>query len=150
MSSNTTTQNTTTQNTSSTVQSTSGAKTILDTSLITLPKTLSKKQHIANIINTVVSKLNELENLDKNDLGILQYILNIVHNVADSKYKLKEEDIQNIVLACLNRFFKLSPDEILIIKNNINFLYQNKDVLKVSSVSKLFKFLNNFLKKSLN
>jgi hypothetical protein len=115
-----------------------------------LPVTLSKKQHIADVINTVVSKLSELENLDKNDLGILQYILNIVHNVVDSKFKLKDDDIQNIVIACLNRLFKLTPDEIQIIKNNINFLYANKDVLKITAVKKLFKFLNNFLKKSLH
>jgi hypothetical protein len=125
-------------------------KPVLDTSLVQLPVTLSKKQHIADVINTVVSKLSELENLDKNDLGILQYILNIVHNVVDSKFKLKDDDIQNIVIACLNRLFKLTPDEIQIIKNNINFLYANKDVLKITAVKKLFKFLNNFLKKSLH
>jgi hypothetical protein len=125
-------------------------KPVLDTSLVTLPVTLSKKQHIADVINTVVSKLSELESLDKNDLGILQYILNIVHNVVDSKFKLTDDDIQNIVIACLNRLFKLTPDEIQIIKNNINFLYANKDVLKITAVKKLFKFLNNFLKKSLH
>jgi len=123
-------------------------KPVLDTSLVTLPVTLSKKQHIADVINTVVSKLSELENLDKNDLGILQYILNIVHNVVDSKFKLTDDDIQNIVIACLNKLFKLTPDEIQIIKNNINFLYANKDVSKITSVKKLFNFLNNFLKKS--
>ncbi len=124
-------------------------KPVLDTSLVTLPVTLSKKQHIADVINTVISKLSELESLDKNDLGILQYILNIVHNVVDSKFKLTDDDIQNIVIACLNKLFKLTPDEIQIIKNNINFLYANKDVSKITSVKKLFNFLNNFLKKSL-
>ncbi len=139
------TNQTTTNQTMTTQQ-----KAVLDTSLVQLPVTLSKKQHIADIINTVVSKLSELESLDKNDLGILQYILNIVHNVVDSKFKLTDDDIQNIVIACLNRLFKLTPDEIQIIKNNINFLYANKDVLKITAVKKLFKFLNNFLKKSLH
>jgi hypothetical protein len=135
---------------SSTNQTTTNQqKPVLDTSLVTLPVTLSKKQHIADVINTVISKLSELESLDKNDLGILQYILNIVHNVVDSKFKLTDDDIQNIVIACLNKLFKLTPDEIQIIKNNINFLYANKDVSKITSVKKLFNFLNNFLKKSL-
>lgn len=133
-----------------TVNQVNQTKPVLDTSLISLPATLSKKQHIADIINTVISKLSELESLDKNDLGILQYILNIIHNVANSKFKLTDDDIQNIVIACLNRVFKLTPDEIQIIKNNINFLYANKDVLKITAVKKLFKFLNNFLKKSLH
>jgi hypothetical protein len=134
---------------SSTNQTTTNQqKPVLDTSLVTLPVTLSKKQHIADVINTVISKLSELESLDKNDLGILQYILNIVHNVVDSKFKLTDDDIQNIVIACLNKLFKLTPDEIQIIKNNINFLYANKDVSKITSVKKLFNFLNNFLKKS--
>jgi hypothetical protein len=130
------------------MSSTNQQKPVLDTSLVTLPATLSKKQHIADVINTVISKLSELESLDKNDLGILQYILNIVHNVVDSKFKLTDDDIQNIVIACLNKLFKLTPDEIQIIKNNINFLYANKDVSKITSVKKLFNFLNNFLKKS--
>ncbi len=119
--------------------------------MVPIENSLAKKQYIANIIKTVVSKVNELENVPslKNDLELLKYIVSLVLVQVKPKYKLSEEDIESIILTILIQIFNLNPNEVDKVKEDIKFLQDNNLIKTFSSFQKGITSTIEYLKKKL-
>jgi hypothetical protein len=119
--------------------------------MVPIENSLAKKQYIANIIKTVVSKVNELENVPslKNDLELLKYIVSLVLVQVKPKYKLSEDDIESIILTILIQIFNLNPNEVDKVKEDIKFLQDNNLIKTFSSFQKGINSTIEYLKKKL-
>jgi hypothetical protein len=119
--------------------------------MVPIENSLAKKQYIANIIKTVVSKVNELENVPslKNDLELLKYIVSLVLVQVKPKYKLSEDDIESIILTILIQIFNLNPNEVDKVKEDIKFLRDNNLIKTFSSFQKGITSTIEYLKKKL-
>jgi hypothetical protein len=119
--------------------------------MVPIENSLAKKQYIAKIIKTVVSKVNELENVPslKNDLELLKYIVSLVLIQVKPKYKLSEEDIESIILTILIQIFNLNPNEVDKVKEDIKFLQDNNLIKTFSSFQKGITSTIEYLKKKL-
>ena len=94
-------------------------------------KTTLKMSSIENFIFTELSKLPNYQSY-KSDISIVLHAYNLVENLI-SKSK-QGETKQQIILNVFTKLFGLNSDEIIILKRNIDFLCETKQIKKLSKI----------------
>lgn len=88
--------------------------------------------------NKIITRLNELYLCDakyKNDNQLLNLICELIEHLVIKKDKINKKDLAIDIYVAI---FSLTDDEKKVLENNINFLWSNQMIKKVS-IYKLFK-----------
>ena len=88
--------------------------------------------------NKIIARLNELYLCDakyKNDNQLLNLICELIEHLVIKKDKINKKDLAIDIYVAI---FSLTDDEKKVLENNINFLWSNQMIKKVS-IYKLFK-----------
>ena len=101
---------------------------------------------IRDAILTKISKIPELQKLRLNvELTLL--VCNIIENSINSNSKYHKIDKKQLVVDIFSQAFNLNPAEIQLLKDQIEFLYNNGAIIKISKIKKFFSSITNLLKK---
>jgi hypothetical protein len=88
--------------------------------------------------NKIIARLNELYLCDakyKNDNQLLNLICELIEHLVIKKDKISKKELAIDIYVAI---FSLTDDEKKVLENNINFLWSNQMIKKVS-IYKLFK-----------
>jgi hypothetical protein len=88
--------------------------------------------------NKIIARLNELYLCDakyKNDNQLLNLICELIEHLVIKKDKINKKDLAIDIYVAI---FSLTDDEKKVLENNINFLWSNQMIKRVS-IYKLFK-----------
>ena len=101
---------------------------------------------IRDAILTKISKIPELQKLRLNvELTLL--VCNIIENSISNNSKYHKIDKKQLVVDIFSQAFNLNPAEIQLLKDQIEFLYNNGAIIKISKIKKFFSSITNLLKK---
>lgn len=101
---------------------------------------------IRDAILTKISKIPELQKLRLNvELTLL--VCNIIENSISNNSKYHKIDKKQLVIDIFTQAFNLNPAEIQLLKDQIEFLYNNGAIIKISKIKKFFSSITNLLKK---
>jgi hypothetical protein len=101
---------------------------------------------IRDAILTKISKIPELQKLRLNvELTLL--VCNIIENSISNNSKYHKIDKKQLVVDIFTQAFNLNPAEIQLLKDQIEFLYNNGAIIKISKIKKFFSSITNLLKK---
>ena len=101
---------------------------------------------IRDAILTKISKIPELQKLRLNvELTLL--VCNIIENSISNNSKYHKIDKKQLVVDIFSQAFNLNPAEIQLLKDQIDFLYNNNAIIKISKIKKFFSSITNSLKK---
>jgi hypothetical protein len=106
--------------------------------IIPLRNNLLVDYKYTEIKNKIISRLNELHLCDskyKNDNQLLNLICELIEHLVMKKDKINKKELAIDIYLAL---FGLTDDEKKVLENNINFLWSNQMIKKVS-LYKLFK-----------
>jgi hypothetical protein len=120
----------------------------MDLSFVENKNRLSRLELENKIVQYVMTRIQSLPDQQglKNDPELVLLICNLIENSISKDDKInKKETVLNI----MTRLFTLSPQEKLQASNIIEFLWENKQIIKISFFKKIFKLFVNFLKKKL-
>jgi hypothetical protein len=104
---------------------------------------ISPKNHILKnwkteeIKNQIIERIKQFPNYSqyKADVEFLLMVCNLVEYLVNKKDKISKKEL---LLEIYNNVFPLNPDEVKNIEANVDFLWNNKKIKKVSFY-KLFK-----------
>ena len=101
---------------------------------------------IRDAILAKISKIPELQKLRLNvELTLL--VCNIIENSISNNSKYHKIDKKQLVVDIFSQAFNLNPAEIQLLKDQIEFLYNNGAIIKISKIKKFFSSITNLLKK---
>jgi len=101
---------------------------------------------IRDAILTKITKIPELQKLRLNvELTLL--VCNIIENSISNNSKYHKIDKKQLVIDIFTQAFNLNPAEIQLLKDQIEFLYNNGAIIKISKIKKFFSSITNLLKK---
>ena len=101
---------------------------------------------IRDAILTKISKIPELQKLRLNvELTLL--VCNIIENSISNNSKYHKIDKKQLVVDIFSQAFNLNPAEIQLLKDQIEFLYNNGAIIKISKIKKFFSSITNLIKK---
>jgi len=113
-----------------------------------LPKNeLAQDIKVAEIKNKICDRLNNIENLQDYKLNneFLVLATNLVEFYVKKKYNI---DKMNLVISIYDRIFaNLTDDEKTTIRRNIQFIYNNGHIKKISYYKLMFCGIKEWLKK---
>ena len=114
------------------------------TTLIPLKNSLAKRQTTNSIVETVVTQIQAIPNYSslRNDMELLLYSCSIVEHLGTKGLDKKE-----IVLEAFVRIFCLDDQEQTQVKSSIDFLWNNKQIKKLSKSRLFLKSIIAWLKK---
>lgn len=94
-----------------------------------------EKQNIINAVLTIIKAIPSLDKI-KNDIDFLRYIISKVDDLIHPKVKekLKPEELAFEIYCEL--FPSVSPDVKELVKKNLDFIVNNKQIDKVSFIKK--------------
>ena len=100
---------------------------------------------IRDAILTKISKIPELQKLRLNvELTLL--VCNIIENSISNNSKYHKIDKKQLVVDIFSQAFNLNPAEIQLLKDQIEFLYNNGAIIKISKIKMFFTSITNLLK----
>ena len=113
-------------------------------SIVPLKNSLAQRNTTNNIVEIVVERIQALPNYAalRNDMELLLYCCSIVEHLGTKGIDKKE-----IVLEAFNRIFCLDEQEQLCVKSSIEFLWNNKQIKKLSKSRLFLKSVIVWLKK---
>jgi hypothetical protein len=119
--------------------------------LVKPTETILKKQSIAKTISKVINEIVKFDGYSnyRNDIAFLKHIINLVHNLISKKYAFTDQEIEDTIVNVLQKIFNYNPDELIIVKTNINSLIEISKVIKISKLRKIASVVFNYLKKKL-
>lgn len=114
--------------------------------LVPLKNALQKHNLLHTIKNDITKVIQEIPHFDelKLDLELTCYICNLIENVAIGKTKL---DKKTIAIEIITTLFGLSDDETHLLDNQIQYLYDNKKISKLSTLKYVGKSVFAWIKK---
>ena len=99
---------------------------------------------IRDAILTKISKIPELQKLRLNvELTLL--VCNIIENSISNNSKYHKIDKKQLVVDIFSQAFNLNPAEIQLLKDQIEFLYNNSAIIKISKIKKFFSSIRKLL-----
>jgi len=112
--------------------------------------TLSKHVNYNTILRLIVDEIRKFPNLPllktntHVELELIKLIMSIVENVVQKKNPLA---INKMDLVCdiLRTVFNLSPIEIDILKKQIQYIFDNNQIVKIPIIKKIIRMGINFL-----
>ena len=127
------------------------SKDISDIILQIGPKnSLSKHVNYNTILNLIVEEISKFPNLGllklntHVELELIKLVMSIVENVVHKKNPLAI-DKMNLVCDILKNVFSLSPIEIDILKKQIQYIFDNNQIVKIPIIKKVIRMGINFL-----
>ena len=109
--------------------------------IVTLKNNLKYDYNIQNIQNQIINRINELKlnnNKYKHDNEFLVLICNLIEFLVKKTDKINKADLCFSIYCELFDLDRSNDDEKLMLTHNINFIYDNKSIKKISKW-KLFK-----------
>ena len=109
-----------------------------DLHLIPLKSNLNSNYQFIECKNKIIARLSELhlnDNKFKIDSELLVLVCNLIEHLVSKKDKISKKEL---ALDIFKALYNLSPEEEQSISNNIEFIWANKMIKKVS-MYKLFK-----------
>lgn len=110
-----------------------------DLTLVPLKNNLLVDATYNKVKQLIISRINELGLQDpkyKSDNEFLTLVCSLIENLVNKKDKISKQDL---AVDIFTQLFNLNDDEKVILKNNINFLCNQKTIIKKLSLYKLFK-----------
>ena len=101
-----------------------------------------------NLSQSIVNKIKLIPQYDqlKNDIEITEHVCNLVENSVTKNKDSKPINKKQLVIKIMSSLFNLSNDaDKKIVEHQIDYLFNNKMINKISLTSKIF----NVVKKSL-
>ena len=97
------------------------------------------------LVDYIVSDIKKIPNIaqKKNDIVIIQRICTLIENCVEKKDKINKLDLA--VQICNLVFGQLTPDEINVLKNGINFLCDSKGIMKISYISRAYNYVSKVI-----
>jgi len=111
----------------------------MDLTLVPLKNNLLVDSTYNKVKNRIIERINELGLHDpkyKNDNEFLSLVCSLIENLISKKDGIKKSDL---AIDIFSQLFNLDEDEKVILKNNIDFLCNQKTIIKKLSPYKLFK-----------
>ncbi len=115
--------------------------------LVPLKNTLQKHSLINTVKNDTISVIQAIPKFDqlKLDLEMTSYVCNLIENAVLGKTKL---DKKALVVEILTDVFGLTDDETHLLDNQIQYLFDNDKIKKISMLKYIGKtLLSWFVKK---
>ena len=111
-----------------------------------LIKTVGECLITKRIVDYVRENFSDFENL-KFDLEFLEHILQIVKNIIPKKREKKADiDKFNIIEKIyLELFAFITPEELITIKSNVEYLITNKIIKRIPLTKKFLKLVSSFV-----
>ena len=105
------------------------------------------------LVKQILDKITDIPNYHEYRAGsieLLKMICNIIENNVNNKKKSKSEKIDKENLCCevyTRLFDKISPVELTNLKNNIQYLLENKQIKKIGFFKVCYSVTKNWIKK---
>jgi hypothetical protein len=106
--------------------------------LIPLRNNLFHDVRLAEIVEKIYNRLQELKLIDKKYIGDAEFILYLMNMIEHLVSKKDGIDKKELLLSIYKNHYGATPVDILLIEKIIEFLHKNKSVKKVSYY-KIFK-----------
>ena len=111
---------------------------------------LSKHVNYNTLLQLIVDEIRKFPNLPLLkthtyiELELIKLIMSIVENVVQKKNPL-EINKMDLVCDILRIIFNLNPQEIEILKKQIQYIYDNNQIVKIPIIKKIIRMGINFL-----
>lgn len=119
-------------------------------SLIKLRGSMHQDSIVAQLKSVLKEKLGEINiSKYKNDLILLELLLEIVVNVGPELGLTSQSKQDEIAFEVVSSLFTYTPQEQQTIKSNIEYLLQTKAIKKIKFSKKMFSSISSFFLKKL-
>ena len=111
---------------------------------------LSKHVNYNTLLQLIVDEIRKFPNLNLLkthtyiELELIKLIMSIVENVVQKKNPL-EINKMDLVCDILRIIFNLNPQEIEILKKQIQYIFDNNQIVKIPIIKKIIRMGINFL-----
>jgi hypothetical protein len=108
---------------------------------------LEKSNIYACVRDAIIHKLQKIPELQKMKLNpeLTLLVCNIIENSINNNGKYHTIDKQQLCVDIFSTPFNLTPDEIQLLKDQIEFLYNNKQIVKINVLKKGFSTVSKWL-----
>ena len=114
---------------------------------------LKVQQYNSELFALIVAKIREIEGYDKLrfDNELLKFICVCIENGVNEKYETnkKKTDKKKLAMDVMNAVFTMNDAEKLIVSSSIDFLCENKMIVKYSGFKKYAYIVGSYLKSKL-
>ena len=114
---------------------------------------LKVQQYNSELFALIVAKIKEIEGYDKlrHDNELLKFVCVCIENGVNEKYETakKKTDKKKLAMDVMNAVFTMNDSEKLIVSSGIDFLCDNKMVIKYSGFKKYTSIIGSYLKSKL-
>jgi hypothetical protein len=120
-----------------------------DPSLIKPKFDIKQRKDKSDIVSVVIQELGkiELKDDDKYSIELLKYVCNLVEHLITKKGS--KIDKKKLVIESIDKMISLNDLEKEILGNSIQFLYDNKEINKISVAKKVKGAVFGWIKKKL-
>lgn len=104
------------------------------------------------LIKEILERVSNIPNHTnlRHDTELLKFICSIVENEIDNSKAKKKIDKKDIVFEVYKGLFgKTGPEDLLEIEKNIEYLLENKQIVKIGKVKKCFSICIDWIKRKL-
>ena len=111
---------------------------------------LSKHVNYNTLLQLIVDEIRKFSNLPllktntHVELELIKLIMSVVENVIQKKNPL-EINKMDLVCDILRTIFNLNPQEIEILKKQIQYIFDNNQIVKIPIIKKIIRMGINFL-----
>ena len=128
---------------------------MIDNTLPNVPLKNSAQSFVLEntLIQSIVAKIKLIPGYDqlKNDIEITEHICNLVENTILKNKGSKPVDKKQIVVKIVSVIFNLSSDsEKKVIEHQIDYLFNNNMIMKIPIITKILRWIQNALTKSIS
>ena len=105
------------------------------------------------LIQSIVAKIKLIPGYDqlKNDIEITEHISNLIENTILKNKGSKPVDKKQLVVKIVSVIFNLSSDsEKKVIEHQIDYLFNNNMIMKIPIITKILRWIQNALTKSIS
>ena len=128
---------------------------MIDNTLPNVPLKNSAQSFVLEntLIQSIVAKIKLIPGYDqlKNDIEITEHICNLVENTILKNKGSKPVDKKQLVVKIVSVIFNLSSDsEKKVIEHQIDYLFNNNMIMKIPIITKILRWIQNALTKSIS
>jgi hypothetical protein len=120
---------------------------------VQVKNSLKNKKAVDDIVNIIINKIKTDLTVDgnlKNSMELLHLVVTLIENLIDNKNKSDKKKVNklNVLHDIYNKLFgNLSPQDLNIINQNIEYLLDNKLIKKYSFLKRIYKNFKYWLEK---
>ncbi len=114
---------------------------------------LKVQQYNSELFALIVAKIKEIEGYDKLrfDNELLKFVCVCIENGVNEKYEMnkKKTDKKRLAMDIMTTVFTMTESEKMIVSSSIDFLCDNKMIIKYSGFKKYTSIIGSYLKSKL-